>query len=87
MKLLVFSKAKREKFGNFFFPSVNSSNFANILEKFAKIFYLKKLEKKISESNASLPILKNQEYLCDIYPNLSCDGKTNGSGTHHIWKK
>ncbi len=87
MKLLVFLKEKREKNGeNCVSSSVNSSNFANILEKFAKFFLSQKIGKKDSESNASLPILKNQGYLCNIYPNISCDEKTNGSGTHHIWK-
>ncbi len=42
-----FFKSKKRKIWEIcVFSSVNSSNFANILEIFSKIFYLKKLEKK-----------------------------------------
>ncbi len=39
---------------------VNSSNFANILENFAKIFYLKKLEKKTLNPMLLSPFLKTK---------------------------
>jgi late competence protein required for DNA uptake (superfamily II DNA/RNA helicase) len=64
MKLLVFLKEKREKREkngeNCVFSSVNSSNFANILEAFAKKNYLKKLEKKTLNPMLLFPFLKTK---------------------------